>query len=97
MRLFLQETRGLVEGGGARGGADPEMLGHLLMGVALLWPLHARIEFEDAGARRAATARLARELKRMLLYGLLRPEEWPGLAAEVERVPDARGRGPEKP
>jgi AcrR family transcriptional regulator len=87
--LFLQETRRVVERDGARADADPEMLGHLLMGVAVLWPLHARIEFEDEPARRAATARLARELKRVLLYGVLRPEQWPGLVAEV-------GAGPAK-
>lgn len=81
--LFLHETRKIVEGGGARSDADPEMLGHLMMGVAVLWPLHARIEFEDEAARRAATGRLARELKRVLLYGLLRPEGWPRLVAEV--------------
>jgi AcrR family transcriptional regulator len=85
--LFLEETRRLVEDGGAHGDADPEMLGHLMMGVAVLWPLHARIEFEDAEARRAATARLARELKRVLLYGLLRPQDWPALAAEVDSAP----------
>lgn len=88
--LFLQETRRLVEGGGARADADPEMLGHLMMGIAVLWPLNARIEFEDAGARRAATTRLARELKRLLLYGLLRPEDWPGLVGEV--APASRPR-----
>ena len=87
MQLFFQETRSLVESGGALGDADPEMLGHMMMGVAVLWPLHARIEFEDAAARSKATARLARELKRVLLYGLLRPEEWPQLVAEVEREP----------
>lgn len=87
MQLFLQETRGLVESGGARIDADPEMLGHLLMGLAVLWPLHARIEFEDAAARSAATARLARELKRLLLYGVLRPEDWPHLVIEVESAP----------
>jgi AcrR family transcriptional regulator len=85
--LFLNETRKIVEGGGARGDADPEMLGHLMMGVAVLWPLHARIEFEDEAARSAATARLARELKRVLLYGLLRPEDWPRLVAEVGAAP----------
>ncbi|HXK26524.1 MAG TPA: helix-turn-helix domain-containing protein [Myxococcota bacterium] len=87
MELFLQETRRLMEGGGARDDADPEMLGHLMMGVAVLWPLHARIEFEDASARRAATARLARELKRLLLYGLLRPAHWPDLVGEVANAP----------
>ncbi len=91
--LFLQETRRVVESGGARGDADPEMLGHLMMGVAVLWPLHARIEFEDEAARRAATARLARELKRVLLYGLLKPEDWPGLVAEVASMPARARRG----
>jgi len=85
--LLLHETREIVESGGARGDADPEMLGHLMMGVAVLWPLHARIEFEDETAMRSATARLARELKRVLLYGLLRPEEWPALVADVESAP----------
>jgi AcrR family transcriptional regulator len=89
MQLFLEQTRGIVAGGGARGDADPEMLGHLMMGVAVLWPLHARIEFEDEAARRAATARLARELKRLLLYGLLRPEAWPQLVAQVDGAPRA--------
>jgi AcrR family transcriptional regulator len=87
MELFLQETRRLVHGGGARQDADPEMLGHLMMGVAVLWPLHARIEFDDEAARRAATTRLARELKRVLLYGLLRPSDWPDLVGEVAGTP----------
>jgi AcrR family transcriptional regulator len=92
MQLFLQETRRLVEAGGARSDADPEMLGHLLMGVAVLWPLHARVEFEDEAARRAATTRLARELKRLLLYGVLRPEQWPDLVGDVERAPAPASR-----
>ena len=84
MQLFLDETR-LVVADGGRSDADAEMLGHLLTGVAVLWPLSARIEFEDSAERRAATARLTRELKRLLLYGLLRPEQWPHLAAQVPR------------
>jgi AcrR family transcriptional regulator len=94
MQLFLQETRGLVEGGGARGDADAEMLGHLMMSVAVLWPLSARIEFEDAESRRAATPRRAPELKRVLLYGVLRPESWPALAAEFTHAPTPKRRKP---
>jgi len=92
MELLHQETRRLVEGGGARRDADPEMLGHLLTGIAVLWPLNARIEFDDAAARRAATARLARELKRLLLYGLLVPEDWPQLVGEVASAPAPQPR-----
>lgn len=86
MELFLNETRQAVAEGG-RGDVDPEMLGHLLAGAAVLWPLSVRIELEDPDARRAATARLTRELKRLLLYGLLRPEQWPKLVTEVSREP----------
>lgn len=93
MNLLFRETTDLARSPGARSDADPEMLGHLMMGVALLWPLHARIEFEDDAARRAATRRFARELKRLLLYGLLRSEDWPALVAEVEREP---GRPPRR-
>jgi AcrR family transcriptional regulator len=85
--FFEQETRKAAEDGGLPNDADPEMLGHLLLSVAVLWPLSVRIEFEDIEAQRAATARLARELKRLLLYGLLRPEQWPRLVAEVPREP----------
>ena len=50
---------------------------------AVLWPLHTRIEHEDPAAVRAATARFARELKRLLLHGVLRPERCPELVASL--------------
>jgi AcrR family transcriptional regulator len=92
MDLLLVESRNIVASGGARADADPEMLGHLLMSVAVLWPLHARVEFEDEEARRAATARFAREMKRVLLHGVLIPEEWPELVGQLsrQRAPAAR-------
>jgi AcrR family transcriptional regulator len=89
---FLREMKTLMETDGGRDDVDPEMLGHVLMAVAILWPLHARIEFEDEAAARAATARFTRELKRLLLYGLFRPEAWPDLVASVERERPAPGR-----
>jgi AcrR family transcriptional regulator len=81
--LFRQETRKAAEEGGSSD-ADPEMLGHLLLSMAVLWPLSVRIEFEGLEAQRAATTRLARELKRLLLYGVLRPEQWPRLVDDVQ-------------
>jgi AcrR family transcriptional regulator len=96
MEVFLNETRQAVADSGGRSDADAEMLGHLLTGVAVLWPLSARIEFEDPAARRAATARLTRELKRLLLYGLLPPERWPRLAAEVPHEPAPGLRHPRR-
>src|SRR5262245_30771963 len=91
LEQFLNETRQLVADRG-HGDADPEMLAHLMTGAAVLWPLSVRIELEDADARRAATARFTRELKRLLLYGLLRPEQWPHLVSEVSRAPAPAAR-----
>jgi AcrR family transcriptional regulator len=90
--LFRQEMRAAVEEEGSSSDADAEMFGHLMMSVWVLWPLSVRIEIEDADARRGSTARLARELKRLLLYGLLRPEQWPRLVAEVAREPARAAR-----
>ena len=60
------------------------------MAVAILWPLAARAEYEDAAAARAATARFARELKRLLLYGLFRPAAWPDVVASLDRPEEPR-------
>jgi AcrR family transcriptional regulator len=81
----VDEVRRLASGEGGQSGVDPEMLVHVLMAVAILWPLHARIEHETPRAQRAATARLTRELKRLLLYGVLRPAAWPELVESIRR------------
>jgi AcrR family transcriptional regulator len=80
----VAETRQLSAGAGGQDGVDPEMLLHVLLSVGILWPLHARSEFENASAARRATVRLTRELKRLLLYGVFRPAAWPELVASLE-------------
>jgi hypothetical protein len=92
MSILFRETRALANGSATRGDADPEMLGHVVMGVAALWPLYVRTAFEDGAARRTATTRLARELKRLLLYGVLDPAKWPNLVAQISRTPKHRPR-----
>ncbi len=78
------EVRKVSDGPGGQRGVDAEMLLHVLMAGAVLWPLHARIEFDDARTARRATERFTRELKRLLLYGLFRPAAWPELVASLE-------------
>lgn len=92
---YLEEMRALVASGGVRPDVDPEMLAQVLMAVALLWPLQARVASDDPRAVLEATRRFTRELKRLLLYGLFRPEAWPDLVASVEReaAPGAPPRG----
>jgi AcrR family transcriptional regulator len=88
-RPYFEELRKIGASGRTQRGVDPEMLAHVLMAVAVLWPLSARTEYEDPAAVRAATERFARELKRLLLYGVLRPEGCPELVASLSR-PAAR-------
>jgi AcrR family transcriptional regulator len=87
----IAEAKEILANEGGHPDVDAEMLLHVLMAVGILWPLHARAEFGNARAARAARERLTRELKRLLLYGIFRPEASPGLVAALARPT------PEKP
>ena len=67
-------------------GIDAEMFAIISLNAALVWSLMAE---QRADQRRdadpeAETGRFARELKRLYLYGALRPEAWPDLVAALE-------------
>ena len=69
-------------------GIDAEMLGIIGMTSALVWSLMTHQRSQDPDEQRAETARFAHELKRLFLYGALRPERWPELVATLERDSD---------
>ncbi|HXZ85502.1 MAG TPA: helix-turn-helix domain-containing protein, partial [Myxococcota bacterium] len=83
---FVARLARFARGARAQSGVDAEMLAHILVGTWLVWALRAPSEYDDVPA---ATARLAREMKRLFLYGLFRPEEMPDL---VESLRPARAR-----
>jgi AcrR family transcriptional regulator len=93
---YVLEMQHLAETGGIQEGVDPDMLAQVLMAVAILWPLNARLDSENEADARAATQRFTRELKRLLLYGVFRPEAWPDLVASITEEPGA-GRGRREP
>jgi AcrR family transcriptional regulator len=66
-------------------GIDAEMLGVIGMTSALVWSLMARQRSQDEASAHAETERFATELKRLFLFGALRPEAWPELVAEFEK------------
>jgi AcrR family transcriptional regulator len=68
----------------SRDGIDAEMLSVIGMTSALVWSLMVRQRTSDEEEARAETSRFARELKRLFLYGALRPERWPELVQELE-------------
>jgi len=61
-------------------GIDAEMFGIIGLTSALVWSLMAE-QRGDAGDE--ATERFAREMKRLFLFGALRPEKWPKLVDEL--------------
>jgi AcrR family transcriptional regulator len=89
---YLGWMREVVASRDAQPGIDAEMLSYVLMCVGVLWPLVARAQYEDAEAASRATLRLTRELRRLLLHGVLRPEAWPEAAESIEPRKSAAGR-----
>ncbi len=73
-KRYVSEIERLTSGTAGQPGVDAEILAHVLMAAALLWSLRVRQEFDDEEAIEQATARLAREVKRLLLHGALREE-----------------------
>jgi hypothetical protein len=77
---YLAWIRKIAKSDNAQPGIDAEMLGYVLMSVGILWPLVARVQYEDVDSARRATRRLTRELRRLLLHGALRSETGPNSA-----------------
>ncbi len=83
-RHFVESVAALAASDRARPAIDAEMLASILLGAALVWSILARRpQAGAAGAVRQAPARFARELKRVLAFGVLRPEAWPDLVASI--------------
>jgi len=83
-RGYVAALERLARSKRSRDHIDAEMLGVIGMTSALVWSLMTRGRGASASERRTRTDRFARELKRLFLYGALRPECWPALAAEVD-------------
>jgi len=69
----------VVEGQGGQPDVDADMLAVILLGATLLWSMRVH-----TGAERPdATDRYLREVKRLLLFGVVRPERHPDLVRSV--------------
>lgn len=75
---FIGQLEQLAKSDRTQDGIHPEMLGHILMAIGVMWPLQAKALYDDDGLA-VATGALGRELKRLLLYGVLKPDAWPEL------------------
>ena len=86
---YVDRVRALAASAAAQPDADGDMLAVILLGATMLWSLRV----QSGGASPAATRRYLRELKRLMLYGLIRPEAHADVVAAVR---DGAGPGPAK-
>jgi len=70
----------------ARKGIDAEMLGEIVLSAMLVWSLRVKRRETSRTAERLLTLRFAREMKRLLLYGAIKPSK------SREMVGSARGK-----
>lgn len=80
---YVSALQRLADSPRSQDGIDAEMLCVIGMTSALVWSLMVRQRTSDEAQARAETGRFARELKRLFLYGALRPDSWPELAATL--------------
>jgi AcrR family transcriptional regulator len=80
---YLRAMNALAASERTEDGIDAEMLGHILLGATLVWSLLARKGPKGEQGAREATGRFLHELKRLLLYGVLKPADWPELTASI--------------
>lgn len=81
---YVEELRRLAQTPKTQDGIDPEMLGHILAGASHVWSLRMHAYASSEAQVRADTDRFVRELKRLVLFGVLRPESWPHLVASLD-------------
>ncbi len=79
MEEYMVSLRAMVEGPGTQKRVDADMLAHILISSVYVWSVRANAEHESETERKVATRRFARELRRLLVFGVFRPEDWPEL------------------
>jgi AcrR family transcriptional regulator len=86
---YVGELEQLVTSRPGQEDVDVEMLAVLMISAALIWSVHVRVRHDDVAG---ATERFAREMKRLLLHGLSRPERGrAGAAATPPQKPQKKG------
>ncbi len=72
-------------------GVDSEALSVLILAGIFLWPVWARAKSEDGAGRAAHARRIANECLRMSMYGSMRADRFPDVAARLREGAKERG------
>jgi len=67
-------------------GIDEEVLSVVMLAGVFLWPMWTGVKGRTEAERQACADRLAHELLRLSMYGVLKPEHFPDLAAELQQT-----------
>lgn len=67
----------------AADGIDDEVLSVIMLAGAFLWPIWARAKRPAGAAEDACADRFAREILRLSMFGIVRPEYYPEIAEEA--------------
>ena len=78
-RQFELATQGLADSGLAQNGIDVEALSVLVLAGYFLWPVWVRAHARTRKDQQAMAQRMRREVLRLFLHGVLKPEEFPHL------------------
>ncbi len=82
---YMKVMQELADDPGTRDGIDPQMLGLILASSMMMWSLSARSAIDGDFDEREAAQRFAKEFKRLLLYGVFKPEDWPEMVESAGR------------
>jgi AcrR family transcriptional regulator len=87
-RDYVSRVEQLARRPGSRRGIDAEMLAIILLGATMLWSLRV----QGGASPTRDTPRYLRELKRLMLYGIVVPESHAELVAAATAIKPPRAR-----
>lgn len=85
-KLYRQLFGEFVETDAAQPGIDIDVHTVLMLVSSFLWPVWARAHTRSAKEREQMSQRFTNEVVRLSMYGTMRPEKYPELAAHLAKI-----------
>jgi AcrR family transcriptional regulator len=89
-KLYRQRFQKFAKSESAQPGIDVDVHTVLMIIGTFLWPVWARAHTRTAKERQTMAKRFSSEIVRLSLYGNMRPEKYPTLAAQIPKKPAAK-------
>src|SRR3546814_755647 len=89
-KLYRQVFSEFVETDASQPGIDVDVHTVLMLLSSFLWPVWARAHARTAKEREQMAQRYTNEVVRLSMYGTMRPEKYPELAAHLARIAPAK-------